>query len=828
MRFLTSTIILLFMLVLPTTAQNRNIQLTIEVTSVEGDNLEGQPLTLRHTGYQVSYGSLKLNAEGVCKLKIYAGDHNLSVVRDGFETVSYDFTVADTETEKTVSVVLSEKTRTPFALTAKTSHDVFTGKNNVSVTWNREAPAFFDDFESYSPFAVSFGEWTGIDADLEVAAPLVGTYPNRGVMQYAQIINPLTVTPTWWYDYPILRPYSGQQYVGFTRTSSGNQNDDWLISPAITVGTDNVLQFMGKAADRFPERFMVYVTEKIDNPQQTDFVRIDKDNFETADYTGWHQYSYDLSQYAGRTIKFAIRYISHYNYYGAFMLMVDDVYVGQEQLDSDGSRQMARRLVQTRKSPANPNERFNVYLDNQFVGTTEGYDYTFDDVASGNHTFGIQALYIKAKSEMATQAFEIPAVDYAHVTFHVTANSLLSADGQQISVTSLATTETYQLTVVGGKAEIPSLPKGQYVVNVAKGAFNEYLETITVSGDATIDIELSDQILQPYNITADADDNGNYTLRWNQDLIFSDSFEDYADFATGSFGEWLSIDKDQMPVYPIALGAASNIVSFPGSGTGSNPKAIAPMVFNPWNTTPAMLPTDPAIAAPTGEKTVIFFSAQQARNDKWLISPPISIHENYQLSLKAKGYSSMYPESMEFCVSEEGSTNPSDFTVLSTANPLGSEQWTLYTTDLSQFVGKTVRLAVHYTSNDAFLAQIDDFTVGPESGQGEIVDYGNVVRFDIYLDGEKVGESQTPTFVLSGLSEGSHVVGIRAIYKNGESELVEYVINVATGISHVSLTPTGQDAVWSLSGQFLGQSAASLPAGVYLMKKNGKTIKIRK
>ena len=241
-----------------------------------------------------------------------------------------------------------------------------------------------------------------------------------------------------------------------------------------------------------------------------------------------------------------------------------------------------------------------------------------------------------------------------------------------------------------------------------------------------------------------------------------------------------------------------------------------------------MLPTDPAIAAPTGEKTVIFFSAQQARNDKWLISPPISIHENYQLSLKAKGYTSMYPESMEFCVSEEGSTNPSDFTVLSTASPLGSEQWTLYTTDLSQFVGKTVRLAVHYTSNDAFLAQIDDFTVGPESGQGEIVDYGNVVRFDIYLDGKKVGESQTPTFVLSGLSEGSHVVGIRAIYKNGESELVEYVINVATGISHVSLTPTGQVAVWSLSGQFLGQSAASLPAGVYLMKKNGKTIKIRK
>ena len=54
----------------------------------------------------------------------------------------------------------------------------------------------------------------------------MGSYPNRGIMQYAQIINPLTVVPTWWYDYPILRPYGGQQYVGFTRTSSGNANDE--------------------------------------------------------------------------------------------------------------------------------------------------------------------------------------------------------------------------------------------------------------------------------------------------------------------------------------------------------------------------------------------------------------------------------------------------------------------------------------------------------------------------------------------------------------------------------------------------------------------------
>jgi hypothetical protein len=131
------------------------------------------------------------------------------------------------------------------------------------------------------------------------------------------------------------------------------------------------------------------------------------------------------------------------------------------------------------------------------------------------------------------------------------------------------------------------------------------------------------------------------------------------------------------------------------------------MVFNPWHTTPAMMPTDPAIAAPTGDKTVIFFSAQQTRNDKWLISPLLNIHEDYKLSLKAKAYSSMYPESLEFCISE-GGDQPADFSQLSVVEKVSAEQWTLYETDLSRFAGQTIRLAVHYTSYDAFLLQVDD------------------------------------------------------------------------------------------------------------------------
>ena len=811
MKQLFYTLLFLLLPALTINAQQRNKKLIIQVTSVEGDHLNGQSLTLMQTDYQVSYGSLALNADGQCSLNVYAGNHALTLERSGFNPVAYNFTVGEEETEKTIQIELTEKTRQPFALQTKTDHDVMTGKNSISLSWNTEEPAFFDDFESYAPFSINFGQWTGIDADQEAAAPLVGTYPNRGTMQYAQVINPLTVDPTWWYDYPILRPYSGKQYIGFTRTYSGNANDDWLISPTINVGTENVLSFLVKAADRFSERFMVYVTTQLNQPTQSDFTRLDQDNYETADYTGWKECTYDLSAYAGQQVKFAIRYISHYNRYGSFMLMLDDVYVGQNLNHTSG----------------NPNEQFQIFLDGQLVGTTKDTNYTLTDIENGPHTIGVQACYLKAQSELTTQQVNIPSGIYSHVVFHFTTNSRLNADGQIMTITNTESLKSYDLTVTNSQVEMISLPNGSYVINIEEGAFQHYQQMVTVDGDANFDITLNDLLMKPYNITATCDDNGIYTLRWNQNLIFSDSFEDYNDFSAGTFGEWKTIDRDLSPVYPIALGSASNIVSFPGSGTASTPMPIAPMVFNPWSTTPAMLPSDPAIAAPTGDKSVIFFSSQMAQSDDWLISPLLDIHDNYKLSLKAKAYSAMYPESLEFCVSD-GSSNPNDFTVISYVESVPAEHWSLFDVDLSRFAGQSVRLAVHYTSYDAFLTQIDDFTVGPEDGQGEVVDYGNVVRFEISVDGTKVGESQIPTFVLPPLSAESHIIGIKAIYQSGESETAEYVINGATGIAHKVLLPTDDAAVYSLSGVYMGNQVKTLPSGIYVVKNNGKTVKIRK
>lgn len=792
-------------------AQQRDATLNIEVTSVAGDNLKGQTLTVTQTDYQVGYGTVKLDAEGKCSLKVYAGNHEVSLTRPGFNPLTETFTAASGETVD-LHLQLTEATRDPYALTADVDHDWVSGKDNVNLTWNTEPPALFDDFESYEDFAISFGEWTGIDGDGETTAPIVGMYPNRGVLQYAQIINPLTVTPTWWYDYPVLRPYSGQQYVGFIRTSSGVANDDWLISPELTVGVDNVLSFMAKAADAYPERFMVYVTTKTDNPGVDDFERIDTGNFETVDYAEWRKFSYDLSKWQGQKIKFAIRYISDAGRFGAFMLMVDDVYVGQPQTEQAEAK--ARRVM---RSPGNVNEHFEIYLDGVKAGETDSYSFTLENLPAGQHTIGVRAIYLNAQSEVTTINVETGAGPYAALTLNVTALSKLPAEGCDVRLLSHADATQSVQKVKDGKIVWGSLPLGKYDISIEDGAFNGYLQTIEVTGDKALNVELTDHMIAPYNITADLDDEGNATIRWNRELSFADSFEDYDDFASGSFGDWLTIDNDRQPVYPIGLGSTSNVVSFPGSGTATNPASTPAMVFNPWSTTPAMMPTDPRIAAVTGNKLITFFSTQGGKSDDWLISPELEIRDNFEVSFAAQAYSTAYLETMEVCISD-GSTDIADFTPIATIDQLGD--WATYKVDLSEYAGQTVRIAIHYTSYDAFIAQVDDFMVGNADGDAEVVDYGNVVNYEVYLDGELAGSPEEPQIVVPGVGEGQHTVDVYAVYKGGRSEKGSLTFGQSGLTDIIEEAGATEEAIYyDLYGR---EVKAPTAKGIYIQKqKNG-------
>ena len=814
-------------------AQSRDHRLTIRVSTAAQVDFTGQVVQLTQSDYSVGYGTLRLNADGEVTVKVYPGNHLVRVEREGFITAEKAFSV---DADMTVDITLAEKVKAPFALATQVSHNALTGLNDVLLTWNREAPVFFDDFEQYSPFAISFGEWTGIDGDGLASAPLVGDYPNRGALQYATVVNPMAVEPSWWYDYPVLRPYSGKQYAGFVRTASGNANNDWLISPTITPGTDNVLQFMAKAADLYDEKFQVYVTTVTDKPAASDFVKISAGNYLSVDYKWWHKQSFDLSAYAGTPIKFAIRYIGEANIGGAFMLMVDDVYVGQDIPEAAeavaAAKARARRIAKPR-SVTNPNESFTVYFNEAEAGTTEALEYLFTDVAAGTHTLGVKSVYLSSESEVVTTTVDISASEYARVECNVVTNNGKSADGATVEFTNLETLASFTAVVADGKAVLPSLPFGRYSVGMAVEHYEVHEQTVEITADAVLSISLVEELVTPYNITTDIAEDGSVMVKWNQQLAFRDNFESYPDFAQTEFGGWKSVDFDERPVYPIGLGGYNNIVTFPGASTPDNLKPIAPIVFNPWATTPPMMPSDPASGAVSGNKQIVFFSPQQSGADKWLISPTIHVYDNFVVRFVTKAYAD-YAETLDVLATTADDVNSlttsmamqDAFTSLGTIERVPSGQWTIYEVPLTAFVGEDVRVAFHYTSWDAFFLQLDDFFAGVPDAEGNAIDVGDVLRYEIWLDGTKVGESSSAEFRLTGVAPGEHTVGVVAVYASGSSVAGTYTFTTSSGVGFIRLNDpagSGPAEYYNVAGQRL----LSAPTRGIFIEKRGATATLR-
>lgn len=222
--------------------------------------------------------------------------------------------------------------------------------------------------------------------------------------------------------------------------------------------------------------------------------------------------------------------------------------------------------------------------------------------------------------------------------------------------------------------------------------------------------------------------------------------------------------------------------------------------------------SDAGVTAEDGVKSILFVSPQQNGANRWLVTPLQTIRDNYVVRFYAKSYQGLYPESFEVAVSTTGNNPASNnFTKIASANNVPAEVWTQYEVDLSQYAGQDVYIGFHYVSYDSFLGQIDNVFVGNPSGEST-VDVGAVDYYNIYLDGTKVGETETPHYTLTGMSAGEHTIGIEAVYTSGKSEITTYVINTATGINSVSIDKflDNNAPAYNIAGQRVGKDYKGL------------------
>lgn len=749
-------------------SDSRDYCISITAQTNDGGSAAGKSFSLSSDRFDLQYPAEEtvFDENGKCVIFVYGGRHTLSINIDGYKPLTAKFSV---NTEYNGVFSLEEDIVTPYGLTADIDHNIFTGSNDVTITWNREQAVFADDFESYEPFALEFQPWSGIDADNSPAVALAGQYPNAALNNYGQIINPFAVSPMWdiKYNYT-LAPHSGSQYVGFVQRANNSTGNDWIITPDIEVGDNNVLRFFARSADAGKSHIAVGITTAV-APTPADFTTISDGNYLSIGYEEWTPVTIDLSAYAGQTVKVGFHDVSPT---GNLMAMIDDIFVGRI---NDAARAKARRVAA--RSPQNPNESFIISLNGKDVATTDGYSFTIGNMQPGTHTIGVRAKFVTGESPEVTTTVTISKADYAAVNFGVTTNNNVTPD--DISVELLGEGSVYTLSVNNGVAAAKSLPKGKYTAIVEVPYYESFAQEFDITEDFSTSIELQETIVKPFNITADSEETElgifDVTFNWNKDLGFTDSFEEYDDFATGSFGDWTTIDNNVDPSYPIALN--EQIVTFPGASTRQVAVSVPPMVFNPEATEPSM-GEDPGVIAPSGKKTVIFMGPQGASADKWLISPAINVREDYLWSVTAKSYA-YYPETLELCISTTD-TDPASFTVLDAVQPT-YEMWTKYSLDLSEYAGQDVYLAVHCTSVDGFIVQIDDFTVSREDSSDTAAGY--VLDYSVALDDAEAATTTETTFVANGVAEGEHTFRVTANYYSGSSDEATYVFGLTSGVA---------------------------------------------
>lgn len=794
-------------------AAERTFNVTFHVTNDASQSMEGIPFTLRSDNFSLAYTEAEttLDAEGNATLKCFGGRHTATFSAPGMKKLTVTFGI---NKDGVREFNLTEDVKAPYGVEAELIHDVFTGTNDVALSWDNEVAAFTEDFESYKPFAIDFQPWTGIDGDKAAPAQLNGKYDHSGELNYGQIINPYAVEPMWdLNNYWTLAARSGRQYLGFIVRNDGKALDDMAITPAITIGEDYSLRFYAKGSDRTNAKFTVGITEKTDNPQASDFVTISPDNYIEASYEDWTPVTISLADYAGKDVKIAIRCISEK---GSFISMIDDVFVGR--------LAPAAGAAKPKRSAGNPNESFVITLDGETVGTTTDYNYTVRNLAYGDHTIGVQAKYVNAVSDVVTVPVSLSADDYVKATVTLKTNNGVSPEGMTVNLSAISAgdnTSAYSTEAnADGVAAFGFLPKGVYTISIQPKDFNLWTMVNDFQTPQNVNAFLFETLVKPFNLTADpeeqADGTFNVLARWNQDLGFSDGFESYADFATGTFGNWKTLDLNEPTAFSYPISLNGKIITFPGCSTTDQPRSVAPMVFNPAATTPSMS-EDIAVKAPEGEKLVIFQGPQAATADKWLISPSIEVRDDYEWSFLAKSYPT-YPETLELLVSEDGSDDPEEFKVIDTVSP-SYEEWTQYTIPVGEYAGKNVRFAIHCISRDGFIALVDDFKVGRQGGEN-VASVGNVKDYTVKIDGTTVDSTPENSYQLTGLAAGSHKLGILARYESGFSEMAELPFNLTSGISGVA--GDGNANVRAVSGAILIDAAAG--SEVKVMTVSGMTI----
>jgi hypothetical protein len=244
--------------------------------------------------------------------------------------------------------------------------------NTVAITYfNSGAPLWGDNFEDHEDFTINLGNWIQHDLDGEGTYGISNVeFENAGSPMSYMVFNPNTTTP------PItdMNAYEGDKFLASFASSAGT-NDDWIVSPLLTVGTTTVVSFYARSyTDEYGlEKFRVKMSLGGDQPSDFQYSLHQGVDYLEAP-TQWTPYYFNLSDLVGTNIRIAIQCVSN----DAFVFMVDDFRIDstEDGVDNDDPQvaPLMSTLEQNYPNPFNPETSISYTLKNAGKVSLEIYN----------------------------------------------------------------------------------------------------------------------------------------------------------------------------------------------------------------------------------------------------------------------------------------------------------------------------------------------------------------------------------------------------------------------------------------------------------------------
>ena len=544
--------------------------------------------------------------------------------------------------------------------------------------------------------------------------------------------------------------------------------DDWLISSPIVMnaGVQYRLRFNAKSYDEsYPEHVAVYLGQgKIVEAMTTKL-----GDFEVATYD-MQQYEVTFPAIAADG-NYNIGFYCHSQAPDGYILYVTDVELTAV---TNGV------LKGTVTDGTNPIGNAVVYIESLKISSITEADGSFDfgEIEAGEYDILIEAdgyasKTIKVNIE-AGKTTNLP-VEIQKLRNVDISGRLVSEDGNPIeggSVTAKGYSTVTTVSAADGTFSFQQLAAiDKVTVSIHRYMMDDAEKEIVLTESNTValgDVAMTAKRLSPAKVTV--------TSTKSVANVTWETPADFTEYRHDSHTATIPIDG----------------VNYPNAGA-----EMAFQVFNPYETDPVLGVINEGIRPHSGKQFLASFAKENSSvyNNDFIISPELSFAKDFTFKFFAKSFNEDYGrEKMNAGYSTTGKA-ADNFTWLNGENPveLPMGEWTEYRYTVP---AEAKYVAINCVSDYLLFMMVDDVFVGYELPDG--VDPDNIrgdLKFEVYLDGNKVAEQTERSFTFDKLQNGTHRAGVKALFHTEASPLVETEFVVTDG-SAVSIVANGSNRVY--------------------------------